>query len=134
MTVDDPTDPKISDTDNRHHVLARRNRGIRFSDSEWDEVREAAQEQGITPAEFVRDEILHLVRAPEAAGAASLPADLAPLIERTFRYTHMLATRMRDELVEDGSDEAVETLIREARELQESLLGRPPTANRHQSE
>ena len=134
MTVDDPTDPKIGDTDIRHHVLARRNRGIRFSDPEWDEVREAAQEQGITPAEFVREEILQLVRSPEAAAAASLPADLAPLIERTFRYTHMLATRMRDELVEDGSDEAVETLIREARELQESLLGRPPTANRHQSE
>ena len=134
MSVNDPTDPATGDADDRHHAVARRNRGIRFSDSEWNEVREAAQEQGITPAEFVREKILHLVRTPQTATTASLPADLAPLIERTFRYTHMLATRMRDELTGDGSDEVVETLIRDARELQESLLGRPPTANRQQSE
>ena len=49
MTVNDPTDPETGNADDRHHVLARKNRGIRFSDSEWDEVREAAQDQGITP-------------------------------------------------------------------------------------
>ena len=49
MTVNDPTDPETGNADDRHHVLPRKNRGIRFSDSEWDEVREAAQDQGITP-------------------------------------------------------------------------------------
>ena len=67
MTVNDPTDPETGNADDRHHVLARKNRGIRFSDSEWDEVRKAAQDQGITPAEFVREKILHLVRSPKAA-------------------------------------------------------------------
>ena len=48
-------------------------------------------------------------------------ADLAPLVERTFRYTYMLATKMRDDLIEDGQNEALERLIAEARKLQSEL-------------
>ena len=71
MTVNDPTHPEISDADDRHHAVARKNPGIRFSDTEWVQVREAAQLQGITSAEFVREKILHLVRDPDTPAAAS---------------------------------------------------------------
>ena len=121
MTVNDPTDPVMGDSEEQQPGVARKNRGIRFSDSEWDEVRQAAQVLGITPAEFVRDRILALVRRPPGADSAAIPADLVPLIERTFRYTYMLATKMRDDLTDAGQHEQLEPLIAEARKLQDAL-------------
>ena len=86
--------------------------------------REAAQTRGITPAEFVRERVLDLVRNPSATAPVAIPADLVPLIERTFRYTYMLATRMRDDLTGAGQNEQLETLIAEARRLQDELRAR----------
>ena len=125
MTDNDPTRPEAVERDEQHHGSARRNRGVRFSDSEWEEVKQAAQTSGITPAEFVRDRILDLVRNPGTAHSSASPADLAPLIERTFRYTYMLATRMRDEMNEAGNGKKLDELIDEARALQDSLLKTP---------
>ena len=44
-----------------------------------------------------------------------------PLIERTFRYTYMLATRMREDLIHDGQGDKLDYLIEEARKLQDTL-------------
>ena len=66
MTVNDPTDSEAGPTDDAQHAPARKNRGIRFSDPEWEEVKQAAQTSGITPAEFVRDTILDIIRNPDA--------------------------------------------------------------------
>ena len=121
MTVNDPTAPETSDAEDQHQGLARKNRGVRFSDLEWDEVREAAQAVGITPAEFVRERILHLVRSPAVTATVSIPPDLVPLIERTFRYAHMLATKMRDDMIDDGHQDQLDQLVKNARELQDSL-------------
>ena len=121
MTENDSTDPVVGEDDAQQHGAARKNRGIRFSDSEWEEVKQAAQASGITPAEFVRDRILELIRNPDAPGSDTVPAHLAPLIERTFRYTYMLATRMRDEMTAAGDEEQLDELINEARALQDSL-------------
>ena len=73
-------------------------------------------------AKFVRDRILEIVRGRAAADISSIAADLAPLIERTFRYTYMLATQKRDELIQDGRGDEMEKLVKAARELQDSLL------------
>ncbi len=121
MTVEHPTDPETGDAQNQQQDVARKNRGVRFSDAEWEEVREAAQTDGITPAEFVREKILALVRNPEDPASISLPADLVPLIERTFRYTYMIATKMHGDMVDDGKIEQLEHLIVEARKLQDTL-------------
>ena len=123
MTENDPIDSKTGDAGKQAQAVARKNRGIRFSDPEWEEVREAAQDRGITPAEFVRERILEIVRRPEAPARASIPTDLAPLIERTFRYTYMLATKMRADMIDAGDGEALDELVAEARALQDSLLG-----------
>ena len=128
MTVNDlndPTDPESGPADDPQHGLARKNRGIRFSDPEWEEVKHAAQTTGITPAEFVRDTILDFIRNPDTPAHDAVPAHLAPLVERTFRYTYMLATRMRDEMTDAGDEEKLDELINEARELQDSLLKKP---------
>ena len=122
MTVNDPNDPAIGNSEEQQPGVARKNRGVRFSDPEWDEVKRAAQALDLTPAEFVRERILELVRTPGTHAPPALRADLAPLIERTFRYTYMLATHMRDELTGTGREGELETLISEARKLQDELL------------
>ena len=50
-----------------------------------------------------------------------LPTELVPFIERTFRYTYMLATKMRDDMLADEKGAELEHLINEARALQDSL-------------
>ena len=121
MTVNDPIDSATGDSEDQHRTVARKNRGVRFSDSEWEEVREAAGDHGITPAEFVRERILELVRSPSRPASPALPTHLTPLIEHTFRYTYMLATKMRDDLLADDKGEELDHLIKEARALQDSL-------------
>jgi len=54
-------------------------------------------------------------------GVGDLAGRLAPLIERTFRATYMLASRMRDEMLDAGRSEELDALIRAARELQDEL-------------
>ena len=46
-----------------------------------------------------------------------------PLIETTFRASYMLALRVRKEMLAAGEHEALESLIGEARERQDALLG-----------
>ena len=45
----------------------RKTRSIRFSDSEWEEVKRAALAHDIPAAEFVRERILALARDPEGS-------------------------------------------------------------------
>ena len=89
-------------------------------------MREAAQTDGVTPAEFVREKILALVRNREDAASVSLPAHLVPLIERTFRYTYVMATKMHGDMIDDGERERLEHLVEEARKLQDTLKDNPP--------
>ncbi len=100
----------------------RKTRSIRFSESEWDEVRNAALAHDLPAAEFVRDRILALVRAPEGAVAPTVVPSMAPLIERMFRYTWFLATEKRDAMLREGREAELEKLVAEARALQESLV------------
>jgi len=75
---------------------ARKTRGLRFSESEWEEVKNAAAAHEMPATEFVRERILELPRPPKGAVSAPLLAQMAPLIERMFRYTWFLATERRD--------------------------------------
>lgn len=121
MTENDPTGPETGKGEDQRTAAARRNRGVRFSDLEWEEVKQVAETLGVTPAEFVRERILDLIRNPVDADSVAIPANLAALIERTFRYTYMLATRMRAEMIEHGKAEELDKLVSEARALQDDL-------------
>ena len=99
----------------------RKTRSIRFSEFEWDEVRNAALAHDLPAAEFVRERILALVRAPEGAVAPAVLSPLTPLIERMFRYTWFLATEKRDAMLREGREAELEKLVGEARAFQESL-------------
>ena len=100
---------------------ARKTRGIRFSESEWEEVKCAAAAHEMPAAEFVRERILALARAPEGADASPVTPSLAPLIERMFRYTWFLATEKHDTMMREGRAEELDTLVAEARAFQDSL-------------
>ncbi len=100
---------------------ARKNRTIRFSDSEWEEVRRAAVLHDTGPTEFVRETILALARNPEREVSDAVAPSTAPLIERMFRYTWFLATERRDAMVREGREEEVEALVAEARALHGKL-------------
>ena len=99
----------------------RKTKGIRFSVSEWEEVKRAALAHEIPAAEFVRERILALARPPESAGSPPVPPSLAPLIERMFRYTWFLATEKRDAMVREGRENELDALVAEARVFQQSL-------------
>ena len=107
---------------------ARKTRGIRFSESEWEEVKNAAAEHEMPAAEFVRERILALARTAEGPDASPVAPSLAPLIERMFRYTWFLATERRDAMVREGRAEELDALVAEARAFHDSL--RPGAGDR----
>ena len=111
----DPPDRDTSRAPAEKAADARRTRGIRFSDSEWEEVKTAAESLDMPAAEFVRERILGIARGESGANTAAVLAALTPLIERTFRYTYMLATHKRDDLTRDGRGEEMEQLVKAAR-------------------
>ena len=126
MTENDPTGSETGDGEEQLQSATRKNRGIRFSGTEWEEVKQAVRIHGITPAEFVRDRILNLIRSPKTASSTATPANLGPLIERTFRYSYMVATKMRDDMINNGEGKDLERLVEEARKLQDTLQSGTP--------
>lgn len=118
MTESDPLPAESAAASSGVGSAARRTRGIRFSESEWREVLEAAERRDVPAAEFVRATVLGAARGGEAAPSL---AALAPLIERTFRYAWVLATLRRDEMAAAGRGEEMERLVESAKELQREL-------------
>lgn len=116
-----PSEPAAAAAGRRGAV--RKTRGIRFSDSEWREVLEAAERHDIPAAEFVRAAVLGAAR--RGGGIPSL-AVLAPLIERTFRYAWVLATLRRDEMAAAGRDGEMEDLVERAKTFQRELRNAGP--------
>ena len=121
MTEIDGNGPAGGETGAERAGDARKTRGIRFSESEWEEVKGAAAAHEMPAAEFVRERILALARAPEGTEAPPVAPSLAPLIERMFRYTWFLATEKRDAMMREGRAEEVEALVAEARAFHDSL-------------
>ena len=121
MTETDHGEQRPTGTPSPARSGPRRTRGLRFSDSEWEEVRTAAEADGLPVSEFVRDRLLAVVRGDATAGSAVSLASLAPLIERTFRYAWILATRKRDEMMQEGRVDEIDELVRQARELQDRI-------------
>ena len=106
-------------------------RSIRFQDPEWERIEAFAEERGLAAAEFVRFAALAAIGEGAASGCAA--GRLDPLIERTFRYAYIMATKMRAEMLSQGRGEELEALIADARKLQDDLL-RPARADRSSEE
>ena len=109
---------KRSDDSKNTDAQAKRSpHTIRFLDPEWENIEAFAEARGLAPAEFVRFATLNAI----ADGGASI-AGLAPLIQTTFRGTHILASRLRDEMLEAGEQEILDEMVAAARGLQAELI------------
>ena len=97
---------------------------IRFHDPEWERIEAVAEQRGLTGPEFVRFAALAAVADRPPAGAA---ADrLAPLIELTFRAAHILVSKLRHDMLDEGREEELDELVAGARGVQDELIGGGP--------
>ena len=113
--------PNRSDNHRTKGAEAKRwPRSIRFLEGEWERVEAFADTRGLTGPEFVRFAALAAIED----GGNSV-ARMAPLIERTFRASQILVTRLRDEMCDAGEREVLDAMIAEARAYQAELLDRP---------
>ena len=105
------------------HGDARISRTIRFSDREWEQVSKAAARHDTnSPAEFVRNAAMTMAEDESAMGRGALSPGIVQLIEHTFRGVLFLSTLKRDELIQQGREAVVESLIQAGRDAQSELL------------
>ena len=105
----------------------RRSRTIRFSDSEWQLVEDAALRQGLPASQLVRSVTLAAAeeRLDRPAGAALTPGHLA-LIEDIYRLVYVMATLRREEMLDAGRQEDLDGLVAEARKTMAEALREAP--------
>ncbi len=107
--------------------VARWPRSIRFADSEWNLVEQAALRHGIPAGQLVRTGAIALAeeRLGEAPPATLSPGHLA-LIEHMYRYVYVMATLERERLLESGRGDEVEALIGAARKTMSQVMEEAP--------
>ena len=122
MTGNDrnPTEPERNLPQDR--TEKRTQRSIRFSNTEWKAIGKAARARGIAPAEFVRNAAMNAATAPSSADSVAVPPEIVELIKSNFRYTYILATLKRAEMIDDGRVAQMDRLVPLARQAQEELL------------
>ena len=108
----------------------RRPHSIRFSDSEWTLIEDAALRHGISAGEIVRSGALAVA---EQRLAAPIPATVSPghlaLIEATFRTVYVLATLRREELLNAGRKDEIDEIdeiVKAARSVMVETMNEGP--------
>ena len=96
-------------------------RSIRFSDSEWQKIENAAEERGLVAAEYVRFAALDLAAGDSGTSGTSLTPALVSLIERTYRGVFLLATLKRNEMIADGRADEIDETLEDARMSQSEV-------------
>ena len=106
----------------------RRSRTIRFSDSEWQLVEDAALRQGIPASQLVRAVTLAAAeeRLDRPAGAAIPPGYLA-LIEDIYRGVYLLTTISGQELLQAERKEELDNIVSDGRKAMVEALGEGPS-------
>ena len=122
MSESERTGAETGATPDEKQTDTRTPRAIRFSDSEWDEVKTAAAEHKIPAAEFVRDAALDLARNRNVVDPAAMPPEIVALIERIYRSTYIVVTLKRDEMLREGRGAELDEMIKLARETQATIL------------
>ena len=75
-----------------------------------------------SPAEFVRTAAMTMAKDESLITGRPLSPGLAQLIEHTFRGVLFLSTLKRDELIREGREDEVESLVQAGREAESKLL------------
>ena len=98
-------------------------RSIRFSETEWQLVEEAADDIGISPATFTRNAALSVAAERKTLAPGTLPSGVVELIKRTYLSTYIVSTLKRDEMIREGRREELDRTIQAAREAQAFIMG-----------
>ena len=98
-------------------------RTIRFTDSEWANVSQAAAAANISTATFARNAVLNAIAEPSAASGSALPPGILELVKRTYRSAYILSTLKRDDMIREGRQEQLEQTVRAARDAEAKVLG-----------
>ena len=123
MTDDNPGGDGAEVHPGMRHGDPRTSRSIRFSDREWEQVSQAAARHDMnSPAEFVRNAAMTMARNEALMTRGALSPGLVQLIEHTFRGVFFLSTIKRDELIRQGREDEVESVVQAGREAQSELL------------
>ena len=123
MTDNNPGGDRAEVRPGMRHGDPRMSRSIRFSDREWEQVSQAAARHDMnSPAEFVRNAAMTMARNEALMTRGALSPGLVQLIEHTFRGVLFLSTIKRDELIRQGREDEVESVVQAGREAQSELL------------
>ena len=102
---------------------ARTSRTIRFSDREWEQISHAAARHDMnSAAEFVRNAAVTMAKDDSLLSRGALSPGVVQMIEHTFRGVLFLSSLKRDELISEGRQDEVESMVRAGREAQSKLL------------
>ena len=104
-------------------TIQRSQRSIRFSDSEWDAVVQAAERNDMPPGVFVRESATRAAGAELDLGEHHLTPELIEIVKRTFRGVHLLAFLKREELAELGKADDIRRAADAAKIAQTETLG-----------
>ncbi len=99
-------------------------RSIRFSQSEWNAICEAAERRNMKPAEFVREAAAGVAAREVGLDDGKLTPALVEMIERTFRGVHLLAYLKHEELAALGRQEDFRRATEAGQIAQAETLGR----------
>ena len=120
------TDNDSEQSGTRETGVTRKNRGIRFSDSEWQQIDKLAIEHGVSSSELVRQTMIAMAngRFPVWFDVTSpaLSAGLQTQIEKIYRATYMLVTLKRDEMYREGRKEELDAVHEDAWNTQEAIM------------
>ena len=127
MSRSDPENSVTGNNSSQNRNDSRRPRSIRFADSEWKLIGQAALRHGIPAGELVRDGALALAedRLGESPPATLTSGHLA-LIEATYRTAYVTATLDRQQLLDAGRKDDVEALIDASRKAMAKTMKEGP--------
>ena len=98
-------------------------RSIRFSETEWQLVEQAADDIGILPATFARNAALSVAAERKTVASRALPSGIVELIKRIYLSTYIVSTLKRDEMIHEGRRGELDRTIQAARDTQAFILG-----------
>ena len=73
-------------------------------------------------AELIHDRTPATIGSESGAQAPTMPTGLTSLIERTFLHAYFLATLKRDEMIGEGRNAEVDSMVQQARKAQAQAL------------
>ena len=122
MIENGPIEPETSGSRDPGQGGARRTRGIRFSDPEWEEIKKAAEERGVPAGKLVRDTVLDLARDRIGIASGALQPGHAALLEGVYRGVYILSTLKREEMLRQGRGQELDEIVQAARNAQAEAL------------